>query len=596
MAEFTFTPLTKSTFTKTEFTKTELELNTLEKMTFEAGKYSSSQFTAENTESEEIDNGNTSVDECPDPEDLTVDPTVAGRYTHDKTRGKYNTDTFPHLRPFRFWCQHVLPLTYDDSLSYYELLCKIHKILNECIRQLEGLEEDFEHLLDCFAHFTEDIEYFVDSSMKDFADYINENFSEFADYINTNFDSFEDFINTTFENLVKFINDNMDSMEEFINTNFQNLVDFVNQSNQEEQDWINNSFTDMVNWINTEYGTIQDFINSSFADIVSYINTQYSSIADFINTNWSALVSWCQNNYDSVVDFVNENLSNQVDSINNFYQEITDYVNNYFNNLDVQNEINNKLDDLVNDGTLEDLLKDLINSGEVSTVIDNSVTNVVQNYITQNPTEIIDALTSKSSTIFTAWNGNSGWVYNEDTDSYSYTTLDTTRWQPYIVAPTNSEGKIINTFYPVEGSNIYPYLYNFTQLSSGDYETVNPINSGISGQARTSRIAGTNVNEIFFGARGYLVWDYDVKTWAILNVSLRYVSVRNSGTDLWLLGATNTPDWCQELSNNSGSTSYIQVWYPDGKGTNMNYYANSNLNECPFMFVFWDTNFVGGST
>ena len=29
-----------------------------------------------------------------------------------------------NLSPFRLWCQKVLPLVYDDSLSYYELLFK----------------------------------------------------------------------------------------------------------------------------------------------------------------------------------------------------------------------------------------------------------------------------------------------------------------------------------------------------------------------------------------------------------------------------------------------------------------------------------------
>ena len=36
-------------------------------------------------------------------------------------------------QPFRFWCQKVLPLVYDDSLSYYELLCKVVAKLNEVI-------------------------------------------------------------------------------------------------------------------------------------------------------------------------------------------------------------------------------------------------------------------------------------------------------------------------------------------------------------------------------------------------------------------------------------------------------------------------------
>lgn len=36
---------------------------------------------------------------------------------------------------FRFWCQKVLPAVYDDSLSYYELLCKVIDKLNEVIKK-----------------------------------------------------------------------------------------------------------------------------------------------------------------------------------------------------------------------------------------------------------------------------------------------------------------------------------------------------------------------------------------------------------------------------------------------------------------------------
>lgn len=37
------------------------------------------------------------------------------------------------LEPIRFWCQKVLPLVYDDSLSYYEFLCKVCDKVNEII-------------------------------------------------------------------------------------------------------------------------------------------------------------------------------------------------------------------------------------------------------------------------------------------------------------------------------------------------------------------------------------------------------------------------------------------------------------------------------
>lgn len=36
---------------------------------------------------------------------------------------------------FNFWCYKVLPLVYDESLSYYEVLCKVVKYINELIEQ-----------------------------------------------------------------------------------------------------------------------------------------------------------------------------------------------------------------------------------------------------------------------------------------------------------------------------------------------------------------------------------------------------------------------------------------------------------------------------
>lgn len=37
------------------------------------------------------------------------------------------------LKPISYWCQKVLPLVYDDSLSYYEFLCKVSDKVNEII-------------------------------------------------------------------------------------------------------------------------------------------------------------------------------------------------------------------------------------------------------------------------------------------------------------------------------------------------------------------------------------------------------------------------------------------------------------------------------
>lgn len=54
--------------------------------------------------------------------------------------------TFRDLKPFRFWCQKVLPLVYDDSLSYYELLCKVVDYLNMTMEDVETLHDDVDNL------------------------------------------------------------------------------------------------------------------------------------------------------------------------------------------------------------------------------------------------------------------------------------------------------------------------------------------------------------------------------------------------------------------------------------------------------------------
>lgn len=37
-----------------------------------------------------------------------------------------------------FWCHKILPLTYDESLSYYEVLCKLTHKMNEIIKIING--------------------------------------------------------------------------------------------------------------------------------------------------------------------------------------------------------------------------------------------------------------------------------------------------------------------------------------------------------------------------------------------------------------------------------------------------------------------------
>lgn len=73
-------------------------------------------------------------------------------------RGKCMND----LKPFRFWCHKVLPLVYDDSLSYYELLCKVVDYLNKTMENVNKLSENFDELQASFKTLKE----YVDNYFK----------------------------------------------------------------------------------------------------------------------------------------------------------------------------------------------------------------------------------------------------------------------------------------------------------------------------------------------------------------------------------------------------------------------------------------------
>lgn len=67
---------------------------------------------------------------------------------------------YKRLEAFKFWCHKVLPLVYDDSLSYYEVLCKVVNYINQLIdndkiiySELESLKNDLKEVQNWIDNF-----------------------------------------------------------------------------------------------------------------------------------------------------------------------------------------------------------------------------------------------------------------------------------------------------------------------------------------------------------------------------------------------------------------------------------------------------------
>lgn len=81
----------------------------------------------------------------------------------------------------------------------------------------------------------------------------------------------------------------------------------------------------------------------------------------FIEADFDALTEWqlfCKLGKEMNKIINSENtLGTQMENVTNAFIELQNYVNNYFDNLDVQEEINNKLNELAESGKLENYLK-----------------------------------------------------------------------------------------------------------------------------------------------------------------------------------------------------------------------------------------------
>lgn len=63
-----------------------------------------------------------------------------------------------HIDSLRYWCYKVLPLVYDDSLSYYEILCKVVAKLNEIVESENELDEVIKSIQSAIADLQKQID------------------------------------------------------------------------------------------------------------------------------------------------------------------------------------------------------------------------------------------------------------------------------------------------------------------------------------------------------------------------------------------------------------------------------------------------------
>ena len=80
----------------------------------------------------------------------------------------------------------------------------------------------------------------------------------------------------------------------------------------------------------------------------------------FIEADFDALTEWqlfCKlgKEINKIIDSQNV-VGTEMENVTNAFIELQNYVNNFFDNLDVQDEVNIKLNEMAEDGTLENII------------------------------------------------------------------------------------------------------------------------------------------------------------------------------------------------------------------------------------------------
>lgn len=174
------------------------------------------------------------------------------------------------------YCAKVLPLVFDNSLSYYEFLGKMCHKLNECI---DALNAQNLNIIE-FTHM-------VQLEVERFEKYIDTRMTEFENELKTEWVQFKEEINNAFEDFKKQMESEW-AAEKALNEKFRN--DLLNEFNElkadiiaEQERFENQMKADFNTFKETVNAEIEQFEQTTNADLTAFKNTMQTQQNEFEN-------------------------------------------------------------------------------------------------------------------------------------------------------------------------------------------------------------------------------------------------------------------------------------------------------------------------
>ena len=253
----------------------------------------------------------------------------------------------------------------------------------------------------------------------------------------------------------------------------------------------------------------------SFKQLV-LLNMQQLTNFPYIEKDFDAVTDYqllCK-----VVEYLNDVITNQnttndtVLGLYNAFITLKDYIDNYFENLDVQEEINDKIDSLVEDGTITNLIKSYIDpiQADFEERIDETLT--IQNSSIANQNSLINSLESRMDTFTSLTEGSTtgdaeltdirvaytGEVYanaGSSVRTQAKNIADNTGVPVYNMSTRNVNQNFYNYGSVISGEEIIFKIQDFTNTPNA-FAVYGQKNEGDSSSQFDQLLYTTNINKI----------------------------------------------------------------------------------------------------
>lgn len=108
-------------------------------------------------------------------------------------------------------------------------------------------------------------------------------------------------------------------------------------------------------FIEQDFDALTDY--ELICKVIEYLNTVITSQNEVV-----AEVGRFETDVNNEIDTFETNITNNFNNLEGLFNDLKSFVENYFDNLDVQEEINNKLEQMTEDGTLQEIVANYLNS------------------------------------------------------------------------------------------------------------------------------------------------------------------------------------------------------------------------------------------